>query len=87
MEAIINLLQARASRGNLDTTKQYIMIRNDNGKKIQTEVGQFIRAYNAGSGEGMTLHWEFKKDGVIICINDQMWGSVHGEELVGFIEK
>jgi hypothetical protein len=39
-----------------------------------------------GSGDGMTLHWEFIKDGNTIRVDDEMWGSLAGTELVGFVE-
>jgi len=55
-----------------------------NGKIIEEEVGLFVRAYRMGSGDGMTIHWEFLKDGVTIVIDDAMWGSIEGSELVGF---
>jgi hypothetical protein len=35
-----------------------------------------------GSGDGMTLHWEFTLDGNIYTESDEMWGSRTGEELV-----
>jgi hypothetical protein len=39
-----------------------------------------------GSGDGMTLHWEFNLDGVITTEDNEMWGSVSGSELAWFIE-
>lgn len=76
-------MEKRASRGDLDPTKKYIKIQRVNGTEVREEVGQFVRSYRMGSGDGMTLHWEFIKDGKIIRIDDEMWGSVRG---VGFIE-
>jgi hypothetical protein len=35
----------------------------------------------------MTLHWEFMKDGKVIRVDDEMWGSVDGSGLVSFVEK
>jgi hypothetical protein len=37
-----------------------------------------------GSGDGMTVHWEFNKNGTIIRVDDEMWGSLYGTELIGF---
>jgi hypothetical protein len=39
-----------------------------------------------GSGDGMTAHWEFELEGQTIVVNDEMWGSLGGQELVGFRE-
>ena len=79
-------MEKRASRGDLDPAKKYIKIQRVNGIEVREEVGQFVRSYRMGSGDGMTLHWEFIKDGKIIRIDDEMWGSVNGVGLVGFIE-
>lgn len=75
-------MAARASRFNLDTTKNYCMVR---GSDV-TFVGTFVRAYRMGSGDGMTVHWEFMNNGKVIYVDDEMWGSVGGAELVGFVE-
>jgi len=37
-----------------------------------------------GSGDGMTSHWEFDNNGTIVRIDDETWGSVSGDELLGF---
>lgn len=84
MEIITSLLQSRCSRGNLDPTRSYIKVLKVDGKITEEEVGQFVKAYRMGSGDGMTLHWEFNKNGVTIRIDDEMWGSVNGSELIGF---
>ena len=84
MEAITSLLQSRCSRGDLDTSKSYIKVQKVGGKTVEEEVGQFVKAYRMGSGDGMTIHWEFSKDGVTICVEDEMWGSINGSELIGF---
>jgi len=39
-----------------------------------------------GSGDGMTAHWEFVKEGKTVIVGDELWGSVQGDELVGFKE-
>ena len=77
----------RASRANLDRTKIYIKVQMVGGKRLEEEVGQFIQSYRMGSGDGMTLHWEFLKGNQIIRVDDEMWGSVGGPELIGFVEK
>jgi hypothetical protein len=61
---------------------QYIMFKEVNGVIIEEDVGTFMRSYRMGSGDGMTVHWEFNKDGKITTINDEMWGSVKGRELI-----
>ena len=76
---------SRASRMNLDTTKSYIKVQTVAGKRVEEVVGQFVRSYRMGSGDGMTVHWEFIKDGKTIRVDDEMWGSLAGTELVGFV--
>ncbi len=87
MEEIMKRLTERASRGDLDTGKIYMKVQNVGGKRVEEEVGQFIKSYRMGSGDGMTLHWEFMKDGKVIRVDDEMWGSVDGSGLVSFVEK
>jgi hypothetical protein len=65
---------------------QYIMIKEVNGVTTEEDAGTFVRCYRMGSGDGMTLHWEFIKNGNTICVDDEMWGSLAGTELVGFVE-
>ncbi len=84
MDTFTSVLEHRISRLNLDTTKSYIKVQKKNGMVIEEPVGLFVRAYRMGSGDGMTAHWEFLKDGNKIVVNDDMWGSVDGVELVGF---
>jgi hypothetical protein len=80
------LLSKRISRLDLDTKKSYEKVELVNGVQTATPVGKFVRAYRMGSGDGMTAHWEFELNGSKLTINDQMWGSLSGEELVGFRE-
>ena len=87
MDYITSLLQSRCSRANLDTTKEYIMVKKIDGKLVEEEVGLFVKSYRMGSGDGMTLHWEFLKNGITIRIDDEMWGSLSGAELTGFRTK
>jgi hypothetical protein len=84
MESII---KTRCLRGNLDISKSYIKVQKKGGVVIEEEVGQFVKSYRMGSGDGMTLHWEFVLRGKTIRVDDEMWGSVGGEELVGFRPK
>jgi len=83
----ISTMQARINRANLDPAKSYIKVQKVNDVTIQKPVGQFVRSYRMGSGDGMTLHWEFNLGGVITVENDQMWGSVSGSELTWFLEQ
>jgi hypothetical protein len=71
---------------NLDDKKSYIKVVKKGEITIEEPVGRFVRAYRTGSGDGMTAHWEFIKDGVTIVIDDEMWGSTSGNGLLGFRE-
>lgn len=77
---IYEVLTQRASRTELDTTKYYEKVHNT----TKEYVGKFIRSYTMGSGDGMTVHWEFNNNGKIITVNDELWGSLSGNELIGF---
>lgn len=80
----MDIIRQRCQRGNLDTSKSYVKVQMIGGVSKEEEVGQFVQSYRMGSGDGMTLHWEFVKDGVKIVVDDEMWGSVSGEGLIGF---
>jgi hypothetical protein len=80
------LLSQRISRLNLDVTKNYEKVQKVNGVEVSTQVGRFVRAYRMGSGDGMTAHWEFELDGSTVTVDDEMWGSLGGQKLVGFRE-
>ena len=81
MQAIEQIMNQRISRGQLEVGKAYIKIKEVTGTVTEEDVGTFIRSYRMGSGDGMTLHWEFNKDDKITTIDDAMWGSVSGKEL------
>lgn len=81
MEAVKNMMDQRISRGQLQVGINYIKIKQVNGVNTEEDVGTFVRSYRMGSGDGMTVHWEFNKDGTIKTIEDEMWGSVSGSEL------
>lgn len=76
----------RVARANLDTSKCYIKVQKIDGKDVETKVGQFIRSYYTGSGDGTTFHWEFNLNGKITTEQDEAFGSVSGEELTWFKE-
>jgi hypothetical protein len=84
MEAINAILDARIRRTDLVKDVCYEKIRTVRGEQFTECVGIFVRSYRMGSGDGMTAHWEFNKDGTIIRVDDDMWGSVAGTELIGF---
>jgi len=84
LPVIEKMMETRWARGDLDTKKQYIKIQRKGNDLIEVPVGRFVKSYRMGSGDGMTIHWEFEKDGVITRIDDEMWGSVSGKELLGF---
>ena len=75
-------METRVSRTQLKEGKEYYKIH----KGVKEYVGKFIRSYYMGSGDGTTVHVEFELDGKKICVNDDMWVSVSGEELVYFEE-
>lgn len=79
-----NLCVSRISRAQLDTTKCYIKVRQIDGKDVEEKVGQFIRSYTMGSGDGTTVHWEFKLNGKVTTESDEMFGSVSGVELTWY---
>jgi hypothetical protein len=81
-----DIMRQRISRLDLDTTKNYEKIQLIKGIEIATLVGRFVKSYRMGSGDGMTAHWEFELEGQTIVVNDEMWGSLGGQELVGFRE-
>ena len=78
----IELMKSRVSRTQLKEGKEYYKIH----KGVKEYVGKFIRTYYMGSGDGTTVHTEFELDGKKTCVNDEMWGSVSGEELIYFEE-
>jgi hypothetical protein len=86
LPAIEKMMETRWARGDLDTKKQYVKVQKKGNELIQIPVGRFVRSYRMGSGDGMTIHWEFEKDGIVSRIDDEMWGSLGGEELLGFKE-
>lgn len=81
------MMQGRIDRANLDPAKSYIKVQKVNDVTIQKPVGRFVRSYRMGSGDGMTLHWEFNLNGIITTETDEMWGSLSGSELAWFIEQ
>jgi len=82
-EKIDRLIQSRTERSNLDVTKSYYKIQLG---KPAFFVGLFIRSYQMGSGDGTTMHWEFRRYGTIFTESDQAYGSVSGDELAFFVE-
>jgi len=84
MQALENLLKGRYERTNLDVTKCYEKIQKVGGVETITYVGRFVKAYRMGSGDGMTAHWEFDDNGKVVTVDDNMWGSIGGQELAGF---
>jgi hypothetical protein len=82
-----SVLEKRCTRATLDTTKNYIQVRTVDKKETRVYVGTFVRSYCMGSGDGMTVHIEFNDNGRITRVDEEMWGSLSGEELSYFIEK
>jgi len=84
MDAIMNLMKSRVARTDLKVGTCYTKIQAVNGVQTAKCVGKFVRAYRMGSGDGMTIHWEFDLNGTVTRIDDEMWGSVNGNELAYF---
>jgi DNA-binding NtrC family response regulator len=78
---IDQMMSQRLSRAQLEVGKAYTKIKEVNGTVTEEDVGTFIRSYRMGSGDGMTLHWEFNNNGHMLTIDDAMWGSISGKEL------
>ena len=82
----MDILKPYIDRVNLDTKKSYYQLKNVNGTLVKTFMGQFVRVYRMGSGDGMTVHLEFNDSGILNRVDEEMWGSVSGSELSYFIE-
>jgi len=78
----------RFKRTDLKPDAYYVQVKCDNGVKTPIYVGKFIRSYRMGSGDGMTLHVEFYNDikKKQVVIEEDMWGSILGEELSYFVD-
>lgn len=83
-QKVNDIMMSRLSRGMLQTGFQYIMTKEVNGVTTEEDVGTFMRSYRMGSGDGMTVYWEFNNGGKVTTIGDQMWGSLSGKELTYF---
>ena len=77
-------MESRISRTELIVGNEYYKNKMVKGTLIKEYVGKYIRTYWMGSGDGMTVHLEFEKDGVKVTVDDEMWGSVSGHELAYF---
>lgn len=83
-QKVNDIMMSRLSRGMLQTGFQYIMTKEVKGVTTEEDVGTFMRSYRMGSGDGMTVYWEFNNGGKVTTIGDQMWGSLSGKELTYF---
>ena len=79
---IENIMKGRISRTELKPGHHYMKIQ---GKNVDY-AGKFVHCYRMGSGDGMTLHFLFELNGTQYTLDDQMWGSISGEELMYFTE-
>jgi len=86
LQSIEGILRQQNSSTHLDTTKSYIKVQRTEAGVVEEPVGRFVRSYCMGSGDGMTLHWEFIKDDKTIVIDDERWGPIDGSNMVGFKE-
>ena len=84
MSGVESLMQTRVNRLNLDDTKFYEkIVKTEKGTQF-IYLGRFVRSYRMGSGDGMTAHWDFDNDGTLTTVDDELWGSIGGNELIGF---
>jgi hypothetical protein len=79
---IENIMKSRISRTELKPGHHYMMIQ---GKNVEY-AGKFVSCYRMGSGDGMTVHFIFELNNTQYILDDQMWGSISGEELMYFTE-
>jgi len=82
----MEIIHSRIQRVDLDVTKSYIQVKQVRGIETKTYVGKFVRVYCMGSGDGMTVHIEFDDNGRCTRVDEEMWGSLGGNELSYFIE-
>lgn len=81
---ISEMMESRISRTQLIVGNEYYKNQTIGGILKKEYVGKYIRTYWMGSGDGTTVHLEFERDGAKITVNDEMWGSVSGDELAYF---
>ena len=79
---INNIIKGRISRTEMKPDHHYMKIQ---GKNVDY-AGKFIGCYRMGSGDGMTIHFTFELNNTKYTLDDQMWGSISGEELMYFTE-
>jgi len=82
----MDMLSARYRRVDLDVTKYYMEVKCVDGVYNTKYVGRFVRVFRMGSGDGMSVHMEFDDNGRRTFIDEEMWGSLYGDELSYFIE-
>lgn len=70
----------RYNRGDLEKGVEYIQVT----KTERKHVGRFVGTYRQGSGDGMKIILKFEFGGGITTIEEDMWGSVNGDELSYF---
>lgn len=79
---IETIMNKRVARADMKVGHHYM--KHHNGS---TEyVGTFHASTYSGSGDGMEIHFWFNLDDKIYKLDDQMWGSVSGKELMYFTE-
>ena len=75
-------MKARINRTNLKKGVPYIQVTKNNHKKV----GEFVRATCYGSGDGMEVVLIFILDGKEHIVQEEMWGSISGDELSYFVK-
>jgi hypothetical protein len=80
MSAVENAMKSRYNRGNLEKGVSYIRVNQNN----RIPVGKFQYSGYQGSGDGMELVLVFELNGKNHTIQEDMWGSVSGQELSYF---
>ena len=79
VESIIN---KRVSRADMKIGRHYM--KHHNGSIEYA--GTFHTCSYSGSGDGMEIHFWFNLNNNIYKLDDPMWGSVSGEELMYFTQ-
>ena len=79
---IKTIMNKRVSRADMKVGHHYMKHQNDSTEYV----GTFHTCSYSGSGDGMEIHFWFNLNEKIYKLDDQMWGSVSGNELMYFTE-
>jgi hypothetical protein len=76
------IINKRVTRADMKVGHHYM--KHQNGSAHYA--GTFHTCSYSGSGDGMEIHFWFNLNNKIYKLDDQMWGSVSGKELMYFTE-